>query len=307
MRLALIRDPRDTKSTRVGVVHDGDVHLMRDATTILELLGDDGERLRLAGERALADPVAVQALDDVDLLAPIPTPPSVRDFYAFERHVRTARERRGLPMEPDWYALPVFYFSNPRGVIGHGVDVPVPPGCAELDYELEVAVVVGRAGRDLAPDEAERHIAGYCVMNDWSARDLQRREMKLSLGPAKGKDFATTLGPFLVTPDELAETRSGRAYDLTMTARVNGAEWSRASLAEIYWSFGEMLAYASRGTEIVAGDVIGSGTCGTGCILELSLVHGAERYPWLRPGDVVELEVDRLGTVANRVVAGSPR
>ena len=306
MRLALIRDPRDTKSTRVGVVRERDVHLMREAATILELLGDDGERLRAAAERALADPAAVHALDDVDVLAPIPTPPSVRDFYAFEQHVRTARETRGLPMQPDWYELPVFYFSNPRGVIGPGVDVAVPPGCAELDYELEVAAVVGRAGRDLAPEAAEGHIAGYCVMNDWSARDLQRREMKLSLGPAKGKDFATTLGPFLVTPDELEDARGGRAYDLSMTARVNGAEWSRASLGEIYWSFGEMLAYASRGAEIVAGDVIGSGTCGTGCILELSLVHGPERYPWLRPGDVVELEVDRLGTVANRVVAGSP-
>ena len=306
MRLALVRDPTGGAATGAGVVRGDDIHLMREVATIRELLGDDGERLRAAEEQALADPVAVVPLAGVELLPPIPTPPSVRDFYAFERHVRTAREGRGLPMEPDWYRLPVFYFSNPAGVVGHGADIPVPPGCTELDYELEVAAVVGRGGRDLTPEEAEARIAGYCVMNDWSARDLQRREMRLSLGPAKGKDFATTLGPMLVTPDELADRRSGRAFDLAMTGRVNGVEWSRASLAEIYWSFGEMLAHASRGTDLVAGDVVGSGTCGSGCILELSLVHGAERFPWLRPGDLVELEVERLGVIANRVVPGAP-
>jgi 2-keto-4-pentenoate hydratase/2-oxohepta-3-ene-1,7-dioic acid hydratase in catechol pathway len=161
-----------------------------------------------------------------------------------------------------------------------------------------------RAGADLDPDTAERHIAGYCVMNDWSARDIQRREMKLSMGPVKGKDFATTLGPFMVTPDELEPFRKGRAFDLAMLASVNGREYSRASLADIYWSFGEMLAYASRGTEVAPGDVIGSGTCGTGCILELSLVHGEDQYPWLKPGDLVELEVEHLGRTGNRVVEG---
>jgi 2-keto-4-pentenoate hydratase/2-oxohepta-3-ene-1,7-dioic acid hydratase in catechol pathway len=143
-------------------------------------------------------------------------------------------------------------------------------------------------------------------MNDWSARDLQVREMKLSMGPVKGKDFATTLGPVMVTPDELEPYRMGRAYDLAMTASVNGKEYSRASLADIYWTFGEMLAYASRGTTLVPGDVIGSGTCGTGCILELSMVHGQEAYPWLQPGDEVVLEVEHLGRLANRVVEGRP-
>jgi 2-keto-4-pentenoate hydratase/2-oxohepta-3-ene-1,7-dioic acid hydratase in catechol pathway len=233
-------------------------------------------------------------------------PPSVRDFYAFEQHVRTARQRRGLEMDPDWYELPVFYFTNPSAIVGPSDDVAVPPGSEQLDYELEVAAVVGMPGADLDPEQAERHIAGYCVMNDWSARDLQRREMKLSLGPAKGKDFATSLGPYLVTPDELEPFRKDRAYDLAMTASVNGTEYSRASLAEIYWSFGEMLAYASRGTRVVPGDVIGSGTCGTGCILELSLVHGEEAYPWLKPGDEVVLEVERLGRMVNRIVEGRP-
>ena len=243
-------------------------------------------------------------LDQATLLPPIPRPPSVRDFYAFEQHVKTARERRGLGMDPDWYELPVFYFSNPAAIVGPHDEVAVPPGSSELDFELEVAAVVGRGGSNLDPSSAEQHIAGYCVMNDWSARDLQRREMKLSMGPVKGKDFATTLGPVLTTPDELEPFRGDRAFELTMTASVNGREYSRASLDDIYWSFGEMLAYASRGTRLEPGDVIGSGTCGTGCILELLLVHGEDEYPWLRPGDEVTLEVDQLGRIENRVVAG---
>jgi 2-keto-4-pentenoate hydratase/2-oxohepta-3-ene-1,7-dioic acid hydratase in catechol pathway len=188
--------------------------------------------------------------------------------------------------------------------VGPYDDVAVPPGCRALDFELEVAAVVARGGSDLSPAEAEGCIGGFTVMNDWSARDLQAREVKHSLGPVKGKDFATSLGPFLVTPDELAPRRAGRAYDLAMTARVNGREFSRATLADVHWSFGEMLSYASRGTELVPGDVIGSGTCGTGCILELSLVHGSEAYPWLCPGDVVELEVTGLGCQRSQVVAG---
>lgn len=305
MRWVTFTLPAET-AERTGLVVDGTLHELASGESILSLLGDDGERLAAAGESARRNPAAVHALDGVRLLAPIPHPPTVRDFYAFEEHVRTARKRRGLEMDPDWYELPVFYFSNPYAVNGPGDDVAVPPGCAEMDFELEVAAVVGMAGDDLDPDAAERHIAGYTVMNDWSARDVQRREMKLSMGPVKGKDFATTLGPMLVTPDELEDRRGGRAFDLAMTARVNGREYSRSSLASIYWSFGEMLAYASRATRVMPGDVIGSGTCGTGCILELALVHGVETYPFLKPGDEVELEVERLGVLRNRVVAGKP-
>ena len=232
-------------------------------------------------------------------LPPPTQPPSIRDFYAFEQHVATARRARGLEMVPEWYEVPVFYFSNPHSVIGPDDTVAAPPGSAQLDYELEVAAVVGTDGHDLDPGDAEAHIAGFTIMNDWSARDLQRQEMAVGLGPAKGKDFATSLGPEMVTPDELADRRAGKAYDLVMTARVNGREYSRGNLADLYWSFGEMLAHASRGTRLVAGDVIGSGTCGTGCILELSLVHGSDEYPWLAPGDVVELEVERLGILRN--------
>jgi len=305
MRFATYRRP-GSDADRVGVVVEGRISALAEGTRLLDLLGDDGERLAEAGRRALADPREVVEVGAVRLRPPVPVPPSLRDFYAFEQHVRTARQRRGLEMDPDWYRLPVFYFSNPRALVGDGEAVAIAPGSSELDFELEVAAVVGRGGADLDPDEAEARIAGYCVMNDWSARDLQRREMRLSLGPVKGKDFATSLGPVLVTPDELAPRRSGRAFDLTMTARVNGREYSRASWSDIHWSFGEMLAYASRGAELAAGDVAGSGTCGTGCILELSLVHGAEAYPWLRAGDEVELEVELLGTLRNRVVAGRP-
>src|SRR5919198_3091438 len=288
MRWATFRAPAGEED-RVGVVMGGQIHALASGIRLLDLLGDDGEKLTRAGEGATTDPADVFELETVDLRAPVPTPPSVRDFYAFEQHVKTARQRRGLEMDPDWYELPVFYFSNAAAVVGPSDDVPVPPGCRELDFELEVAAVVGMGGLDLDPAKAERHLAGFCVMNDWSARDIQRREMKLSMGPVKGKDFATTLGPFMVTPDELEAARKCRAFDLTMLARVDGEEYSRASLADIYWSFGEMLAYASRGTAVVPGDVVGSGTCGTGCILELSLVYGEERYPWLEPGDLVEL------------------
>jgi 2-keto-4-pentenoate hydratase/2-oxohepta-3-ene-1,7-dioic acid hydratase in catechol pathway len=290
---------------RTGLLVDGRIHASAPGTTLLSLLGDDGTQLAAEGEALRRDPADVFELDAVQVQAPIPTPPTVRDFYAFEQHVRTARQRRGLEMDPDWYELPVFYFSNPYAICGPDVDVAIPPGGAEMDYELEVAAVVGMGGADLDPEEAERNIAGYCVMNDWSARDIQRREMKLSMGPVKGKDFATSVGPMLVTPDELEDTRRNKSYDLEMTASVNGVEYSRASLADIFWSFGEMLAYASRGTRVEPGDVIGSGTCGTGCILELSMVHGIDRYPWLQPGDEVELSVERLGKLRNRVVAGA--
>jgi 2-keto-4-pentenoate hydratase/2-oxohepta-3-ene-1,7-dioic acid hydratase in catechol pathway len=305
MRWATYRRP-DEPADRVGLVVEEQVYGLPAVSSLLDLLGDDGERLARAGEQARAEPAEVVALADVRLRPPIPRPPSVRDFYAFEQHVREARIRTGRDMDPDWYALPVFYFTNPHAIVGPGDPVPVPPGCGQLDFELEVAAIIGRDGANLKPADAERYVAGYTILNDWSARDLQRREMRQGLGPAKGKDFATSLGPFLVTPDELEPYRKAHAYDLTMTATVNGREYSRASLADVYWSFGEMLSYASRGTRLVAGDVVGSGTCGTGCILELSLTHGEEAYPWLVPGDRVELAVERLGSLANSVIEGPP-
>jgi 2-keto-4-pentenoate hydratase/2-oxohepta-3-ene-1,7-dioic acid hydratase in catechol pathway len=242
-------------------------------------------------------------LADARLLAPVTGPPSVRDFYAFEQHVRTARARRGLEMHPDWYELPVFYFSNPHAIVGPGAPVAAPPRSVELDYELEVACVLGGGADEVGLDDADRLVAGFMVMNDWSARDVQRREMQLSMGPVKGKDFATSLGPWLVTTGEFAPRGLRVVPSATMTARVNGVEYSRANLDGLWWSFAELLAYAAEAAPVRRGDVLGSGTCGTGCILELSLVHGGEKYPYLEPGDEVELEVDGLGVLANRVEA----
>lgn len=303
MRFVTFEDGAGAQSS--GLLAGDQVFPLVGGVLIADLLGDDGEALRSAGEQALAESEAAP-LDSLRLRSPLPVPPTIRDFYAFEQHVATARRNRGLEMDPDWYQLPVFYFSNPYAVFGPEDVVPGAPGSSRLDFELEVAAIVGRGGANLSVEEAGGRIAGFTIMNDWSARDVQMREMKLSMGPVKGKDFATSLGPVFVTPDEIADTAKGAAFDLTMTAQVNGVEYSRASLADIYWSFEEMLSYASRGTRIEPGDVIGSGTCGTGCILELSLTHGSDAYPWLAPGDVVELTVDRLGTLRNTVGEALP-
>jgi fumarylacetoacetate (FAA) hydrolase len=232
---------------------------------------------------------------------PLPPVASIRDFYAFEQHVRTCRAQRGMTVPPQWYQVPVFYFSNPAGVIGPDDPVAAPTGSQALDYELELACVVGQAAQDLpADDRALACVAGFTIMNDWSARDLQRQEMAVGLGPSKGKDFATSLGPELVTLDELRDRyRDGRLH-LEMTATVNGRVLSRGNAGTMHWTWPQLLAHASRDTCLRPGDVLGSGTVGGGCILELTpeAVGG-----WLQPGDVVELTVERLGTLRNRVVA----
>ncbi len=218
-------------------------------------------------------------LAEVELRAPVLHPPSVRDFYAFEQHVKTAREARGSQVPKEWYEIPVFYFSNPAAIYGPEQDVPYPDGTAELDYELEVAAIVGAEGK----------IGGFTVMNDWSARDLQRAEMRVGLGPAKGKDFATSLGPVVVTPDEFDGSEA------EMVARVNGEERSRGNLRDLFHSWDAIVAQAARNTQLRPGDVLGSGTVGTGCILE----HGDGR--WLQRGDVVELEVEGIGVLRNTI------
>ncbi|MBX6314073.1 MAG: fumarylacetoacetate hydrolase family protein [Isosphaeraceae bacterium] len=231
---------------------------------------------------------------------PLPPVASIRDFYAFEQHVATCRRHRGLDMVPQWYEVPVFYFSNPTSVIGHEDNVYAPRGSQALDYELEIACIIGASGRDLpADDRALEVVAGFTIMNDWSARDLQRVEMAVGLGPSKGKDFATSLGPELVPFDELRDRyRDGRLH-LEMTASVNGRILSRGDAGSMYWTWPQLLAHASRDVTLRPGDVLGSGTVGTGCILELTpeAVGG-----WLQPGDVVELKVERLGTLRNRVI-----
>ena len=207
-------------------------------------------------------------------------------------------------MVPEWYAQPVFYFSNTASITGPDAPIRKPPETSELDYELDIAVVIGRAGGDIPVEIADDHIAGFTILNDWSARDVQRQEMKVGLGPAKGKDFATSIGPFLVTPDELEryllpDRSRGNRYDLTMTASVNDREYSRGNADEMHWTFAELIAVASRNTTLVPGDLIGSGTVGTGCITEFA--EGT--YPWLQPGDVVRLEIEGLGSLENRIIA----
>jgi fumarylacetoacetate (FAA) hydrolase len=220
----------------------------------------------------------------------------VRDFYSFEQHVKTANEHRGREVPKEWYQFPVFYYSNAR-IFDSGKTVPYPSYSHALDYELEVACVIGKPGRDIPADKAEDCIFGYTIFNDWSARDVQAQEMRVGLGPAKGKDFANSFGPYLVTPDELADRHIGRpgVYDLEMIARVNGVEKSRGNWKDLYWSFGQMIERASQDVTLQPGDVIGSGTVGTGCLLELTKGDG----PWLQPGDVVELEIERLGILRN--------
>lgn len=300
MRIATYVSPV-SGGERVGVLEGDQLLGIDEPVRLLDLLGDDGERLADAAHRAKRSPAEVVPLDQARLMAPIPVPPSIRDFMAFEEHVRNAGRHFGHEPAEVWYRQPIFYFSNPAAVRAARGDIEISPGSIAFDYELEVAAVVGKAGRNLSPTEAVRHIAGFLVLCDWSARDLQRAEMEGHLGPAKGKDGATSLGPYLVTPDELAGRRKGNGFDLEMFATVNGQEGSKGNWSAIHWSFEELLAYASRGTEVRPGDVLGSGTVGTGCIAELQALHGAEAYPWLKAGDEVRLEVELLGSIEARI------
>ncbi|MCA1958238.1 MAG: fumarylacetoacetate hydrolase family protein [Nitrospira sp.] len=229
------------------------------------------------------------SLDAVQLAAPLPNPPSLRDFIAFEAHIAATSQKRGQPIPPEWYQAPVYYKGNPRTIIGPDEDLPWPLETTKLDYELELACVIGKKGHDISQRDAPDYIVGYTIMNDFSARDIQFREMACRLGPAKGKDFATALGPCLVTPDEIADLNS-----LVMVARVNGEEWSRGCFGTIHWSFPQMIAHVSRGEPLYPGDVFGSGTVGGGCGLEF------DRY--LKPGDVVELEIQPIGILRTKVV-----
>jgi len=244
-------------------------------------------------------------LADTVLLAPVPRPTSMRDGYAFRQHVEAARRNRGVEMIPEFDQFPVFYFTNHNAVTGPGDVEVMDLHLQKLDFELECAIVIGREGRNIKASEADEYIGGYTIMNDWSARVLQMEEMKMSLGPAKGKDFATSIGPYLATRDELASKRiageKGERYDLTMVARVNGTEVSRGNLKDMSWSFGEIIERASYGVTLYPGDVIGSGTVGTGCFLELNGSKITDNW-WLKDGDVVECEIEMLGTLVNRIV-----
>ncbi|MGV9292988.1 fumarylacetoacetate hydrolase family protein [Amycolatopsis sp. NPDC003676] len=281
---------------RYGIVDCDRISLFPETADVFEVLGDAAA----ASQQAAWDETA-------SIAVPVPVA-SIRDFITFEQHTAgSLRAITGNGEVPDaWYEAPAFYFTNPHATIGSGAPVPMPPGCEVLDFELEVAAVIGTAGFNLSVAEAADHIAGFTILNDWSARDLQSREMRVGLGPAKGKDTATTLGPVLVTPDELADRESGGRYDLTMEVFVNDTRIGGDTLANMAWTFAELIAYASRGTWVRPGDVLGSGTCGSGCLAELWGWRGERQPPPLRVGDTVRMTVQGIGTVHNTVVAGPP-
>ncbi|HEV3221251.1 MAG TPA: fumarylacetoacetate hydrolase family protein [Puia sp.] len=253
-------------------------------------------------------------ISEVTLMAPVPHPSSLRDGYAFRQHVETARRNRGLEMTPVFDSFPVFYFGNHHTVLGPGPVHCMPDHLKKLDFELEAAVVITRKGKNIRAKEADAFIAGLMIMNDFSARDLQMEEMLLNLGPAKGKDFATTTGPWLVTLEELKafettckKNHVGKSWNLQMTAFVNGKPVSLGNLSDMEWTFAELIERASYGADLYPGDIIGSGTVGTGCFLELNgtgkLNDPGYSEQWLEPGDRIDLKIEGLGTLQNQILA----
>ena len=237
----------------------------------------------------LNEEILLYKQNEIKLKAPLPRPASMRDFYTFEQHVKTGFQKRGEPMPQEWYEIPVYYKGAHWSIIGPEDDVQWPSFTEKFDYELELAIIIGKQGRNIKEADAKDYIAGFTIMNDFSARDIQRKEMKVRLGPAKGKDFATAIGPVLVTPDEIKNP-----YNLKMTARINGEKWSEGNSSTMYHKFEKMIAFASLDETLYPGDLIGSGTVGTGCGLELDR--------WVKPGDVIELEIDQIGVLRNKVV-----
>lgn len=287
---------------------DGDKVCELPFASILEFLKDSDSNLKKAKELFEKGSLKTVSSSSVEIVSPIPRPPSMRDGYAFRQHVEAARRNRGVPMIPEFDLFPIFYFTNHQAVTGPGDVAVLPEHLNKLDFELEVAVVIGKEGRNLKAANADEYILGYTIMNDWSARHLQMEEMKLNLGPAKGKDFATSLGPWLVTRDELIKsgklkkTAKGEVLDAKMAAVLNGKQYSEGNVNQMHWTFAEILERASYGTTLYPGDVIGSGTVGTGCFLELNGSKITDNL-WLKVGDEMVLEVEGLGTLKNKIVA----
>lgn len=273
--------------------------LFRQAITTLDAHLGRGLRVDALGDLLDANPDEPMAATDLDFGPPILQPPSFRDFYAFERHVGTMWKRRDMEIPEAWFRLAIFYFSNVSEIRGPGDAVWAPRGSSELDYELEVGALIDTPARDIDASRGAEAIGGYFVINDWSARDLQREETTVRLGPAKGKDFATSIGPWLVTPDELEDRRTTTGYDLAMTASVNGTELSRGTWSSAHYGFGQMVERASADVRLRPGDILGSGTVGTGCLLE---IRDEQFKRYLQPGDVVTLAIERLGELTTAIV-----
>lgn len=274
------------------------------------------EAMRAAEQELKAGKAQAAGTDysSAEIMAPVPKPTSCRDGYAFRQHVAAARRNRKVDMIAEFDQYPIFYFTNHNAVQGPGPIPCMPDHFQKLDFELEAAIVIAKKGRNIKAEDADQYIGGYMIMNDMSARTLQMEEMLLNLGPAKGKDFSTVIGPMLVTPDELEQYRIdakpnhvGNSYDLKMRCRVNGVQVSEGSVGDMDWTFAEIIERCAYGADILPGDVIGSGTVGTGCFLELNgtgkLNDPNYKEQWLQPGDVVEMEIDGLGLLSNTIVA----
>lgn len=296
MRLVSYQDAPGSTS---GVLDGDSIFPLPGGARLIDVIGRGNDVVLDLGREALAssEPVAASSMR---LLSPV-DPPQVRDSMCFHEHIRNAAG----DLHPSHSLFPTFYFSNAAGILGPQDEVPVPPGCEWFDYELEVAVVIGAPASNVTPEDAGAHIAGYTMYIDWSARDLQRNEMELRLGPAKGKDGATTLGPVLVTPDELAPHAKDKGFAAAMTVDINGEQISSGDWSSIDWGFDDVVAYTSRGTTLRTGDVIGSGTVGLGCLLEHFNADREGFRGWLQPGDVVTFEVEHIGRIQQRVVPGA--
>ena len=264
-------------------------------------------------KEGLVRPVLADSYESAEILAPVPHPTSCRDGYAFRQHVASARRNRKVEMIPEFDQYPIFYFTNHNSIQGPGDIVCMPDHFQKLDFELEAAIVICKPGRNIKASEADDYIGGLMIMNDMSARTLQMEEMLLNLGPAKGKDFSTVIGPMLVTLDELEQyevpckdNHTGTAWNLGMTCWVNGKQVSAGNLSDMDWTFAEIIERCSYGVDLMPGDVIGSGTVGTGCFLELNgtgLLNNPDFVPqWLQEGDVVEMDIDGLGKLSNTIV-----
>ncbi len=254
--------------------------------------------------------VIKHSVKNINFLPPIPNPNSFRDAYAFKEHVETCRKNRGAKMISEFERFPVFYFSNHNSMYAHNENIELMPdhfNC--LDYELEIAIIIGVGGKNILSKDAENHIAGFCILNDISARTLQMEEMKLNLGPAKGKDFANVIGPYIVTPEELEEkalnTEFGKKYNLKMQCYVNGKLLSEGNAKSMHWTFAEIIERASYGVDLFPGDIIGSGTVGTGCLLEINGTNKRNdsnyNEKWLKEGDEITMKVEMLGSISNKI------
>ncbi len=302
-----------------GLLYDTDLlHLeMPSSMSMFLNFWEDNYELGLKLQQAIRDNLIGKEkgfpVEDASLLAPVPFPSSCRDGYAFRQHVAAARRNRKVPMIPEFDQYPVFYFTNHHSIQGPGDIMCMPDHFYKLDFELEVAIIISKLGRNIPAEEADEYIGGLMIMNDLSARTLQSEEMLLNLGPAKGKDFATAIGPYLVTLDELEEfevpakeNHIGKTWNLNMKCSINGVQVSTGNLSDMDWTFAELIERASYGSTLYPGDVIGSGTVGTGCFLELNGTGklNDENYTeqWLKEGDVIEMEVDSLGILINTIV-----